>query len=85
MLGGFFFLFFIYLEHQAVHPEAAPRISMSANLPRKMVSTVSSPHRQGSRSSLSTFQPEKANKSVFGIAVAVVVVVWKKLFYKKYF
>jgi hypothetical protein len=24
-------------------------------------------------------------KSVFGIAVAVVVVVWKKLFYKKYF
>jgi hypothetical protein len=25
------------------------------------------------------------SKSVFGIAVAVVVVVWKKLFYKKYF
>jgi hypothetical protein len=24
-------------------------------------------------------------KSVFGIAVAIVVVVWKKLFYKKYF
>ena len=24
-------------------------------------------------------------KSVFGIAVAVVVVIWKKLFYKKYF
>ena len=24
-------------------------------------------------------------KSVFGIVVAVVVVVWKKLFYKKYF
>jgi len=26
-----------------------------------------------------------ATESVFGIAVAVVVVVWKKLFYKKYF
>jgi len=26
-----------------------------------------------------------AFKSVFGIAVAVVAVVWKKLFYKKYF
>ena len=24
-------------------------------------------------------------KSVFGIAVAVVIVIWKKLFYKKYF
>jgi hypothetical protein len=24
-------------------------------------------------------------KSLFGIAVAIVVVVWKKLFYKKYF
>jgi hypothetical protein len=24
-------------------------------------------------------------KSVFGIAVAVVVIVWKRLFYKKYF
>jgi len=24
-------------------------------------------------------------ESVFGIAVAIVVVVWKKLFYKKYF
>jgi hypothetical protein len=28
-----------------------------------------------------TFSP----LSVFGIAVAIVVVVWKKLFYKKYF
>jgi hypothetical protein len=28
---------------------------------------------------------KKGVKSVFGIAVAVVVVIWKKLFYKKYF
>jgi hypothetical protein len=27
----------------------------------------------------------KKAKSVFGIAIVVVVVIWKKLFYKKYF
>jgi hypothetical protein len=35
----------------------------------------------------STFKAHRVNftLSVFGIVVAVVVVVWKKLFYKKYF
>jgi hypothetical protein len=33
----------------------------------------------------SAIQMLEETRSVFGIVVAVVVVVWKKLFYKKYF